>query len=109
MELVSFDARSLPGQVLVRWETGSELGALGFNLRRSTSLDGEQTLLNESLIPSKSLGGMGASYEFIDADVQPGASYFYWLEFIDGSGKTPIGPAQVTTRSTWLFLPLVKR
>jgi hypothetical protein len=106
--LMDFDARSLPGQVLVRWETGSELDAIGFNLYRSTSLDGVRTSLNEALIPSKSVGGMGASYEFIDADVQPGVDYYYWLEFVDGAGMPPSGPAQVKAGSSWLFLPAIR-
>jgi hypothetical protein len=46
------------------------------------------------LIPAQGTPAIGASYSFTDGDVEPGASYDYWLVDIDTSGKWTVhGPA----------------
>ena len=97
------------GQVQIYWETALELDAIGFNLFRATDPDGELVQINPELIPSQAFGGlMGASYEFIDRDVQTGQTYYYWLEFIDIEGKTVFGPMQAILQFG-IYLPLVTR
>jgi hypothetical protein len=98
VNLASFTAISQPDHVLVDWQTVAELGNLGFNLLRSTSLEGEQVALNAELIPSQAPGsGQGASYSFEDDDVEDGTTYNYWLEDVDTSGTTTRhGPVSVT-------------
>ena len=80
---------------------------IGFNLFRSTNPDGKRVRLNADLIPSKAPGGIiGASYEYLDKDVQAGQKYYYWLEFIDTQGKTVYGPRQVKA-THGLFMPAI--
>jgi protocatechuate 3,4-dioxygenase beta subunit len=107
--LAGFSAEYVPLRVVVSWQTFLELDAIGFNLYRSTSPDGEWLQLNDELIPSQSPGGFGgASYEFIDPDVQPGVTYFYRLVFIDISGETPYGPVSVLAEHN-IFIPFVRK
>jgi uncharacterized repeat protein (TIGR01451 family) len=109
VDLVSFTAASTPWNVVISWETAMESNTLGFNLYRATSLDGERVLLNPDLIPSQSLGGIGAVYQFIDTDIQLGNTYYYWLEFIDASGKTEFGPVPAMILDNRLFLPVIQK
>lgn len=94
VELISFAAVVQGGAVLVTWETASEVDSLGFHLYRADSADGPQARLNEELIPSQSPGGAaGAAYRFVDAAVEPGVVYYYWLEAVDVRGAaTRHGP-----------------
>jgi hypothetical protein len=95
---------------VIHWETALELDTLGFNILRSTSLDGERVQLNEQLIPSQAPGGFGGSYEFVDYDIQPGVTYYYWLAFVETSGEPtpPYGPVQALAERS-IFIPLVRK
>ena len=104
------------GDTLVAcWQTASEVDTLGFNVLRSESGDpGSFTQLNEVLIPSQAPGSpVGASYEWGDAGVEAGHTYFYLLEDIDIHGQaTQHGPVSATLPPTmpyWIYLPLVNR
>jgi hypothetical protein len=73
---------------------------LGFNLYRSTSADGPYVKLNESLIPSQSPGSvLGATYTWVDEDVEPGITYYYKLEDVEVSGvRTLHGPVRASAQ-----------
>lgn len=95
--LASFSAVSAGGQVLLAWETVSELDNAGFNLYRATSDDwGSAALL--TFVPSQAPGSsQGFSYSFTDADVETGLTYWYWLEDVSLTGVTTMhGPVTVT-------------
>lgn len=97
--LAGFSAEGQADRVLVQWDTVSEVGNMGFNLWRSLSPDEPDTQLNASLIPSQGPGSaQGFSYQWIDqADLVPGATYYYWLEDIDLNGVvTRHGPVSAT-------------
>jgi hypothetical protein len=100
VELSSFEAASAGDAIRLAWATGSELDALGFNLFRAESVDGPRSRLNSSFIAAQSPGSpLGATYEFVDSSVSPGATYYYWLEAVDGHGEAQMhGPVseQVT-------------
>jgi hypothetical protein len=82
--LASFTATEGDGQVLLEWETASEIDNIGFNLYRSTSEGGPYVRINDSLIPSKALGSVvGACYSYTDSDVINGTTYYYKLEDVD--------------------------
>ena len=63
------------------------------------------------MIPSQLLIGKAPpfNYEFVDANIQPGVTYYYWLEEIAISGSTVYGPVQVTTPQYGIFLPFLQR
>jgi len=80
--LASFEAQAQTNSILLTWETVSEIDNAGFNLYRSNSSAGPGEL--QAFVPSAAPGSsQGAIYEWTDLDVQPGVTYFYWLEAID--------------------------
>ena len=93
--LDNFEAVAQPHHVLVTWETVSEVSNTGFNLYRALAVDGERTLLAN--VPSQSPGGTaGAAYSYQDYEVQPGQTYWYYLEDLDLSGRATLhGPVSV--------------
>ena len=110
--LVSFTASPGDGQVLLEWETASEIDNAGFYLHRSTAEAGEYVRIGD-FIPSQGDGLMGARYSYLDQDVQNGTTYYYKLESVatDGSSEfhgpvsaTPQGQATMTPTAT--FTPL---
>ncbi len=92
-----FAADPADAQVVLRWETESEVENAGFNIYRSESIDGPFTQINESLIPAQGTPTEGAFYEFTDTDVQNRKTYYYKLEDIDFSGESAVhGPEKAT-------------
>jgi hypothetical protein len=57
---------------------------------------------NSSLIPAQGSATKGASYEFIDTNVQNRKTYYYKLEDIDLNGQSTMhGPVSATPRWIW--------
>ena len=102
VELVYLRATGRETDVLIEWETGSEDTTFGFNLYRAESPElGEAIKLNEQMIPAKSFPDMiGAKYSYLDADVELGVTYHYWLEFLDTGGPVTFGPEAATVGAT---------
>ena len=87
--LASFEAQGQTSSILLTWETVSEIDNAGFNLYRSDSSAGPGEL--QTFVPSAAPGSsQGAIYEWTDLDVQPGGTYFYWLEAIDLNGQATL-------------------
>lgn len=87
--LAAFDAQWNENQVLLTWDTVSEISNLGFNLYRSDSPDQVGELITAQMIPSQSPGSIqGFTYTFADSNVTPGVTYWYTLEDLDMSGAT---------------------
>lgn len=102
VELVYFRATGGETDVLIEWETGSEDTTFGFNLYRAESPElSEAIKLNEQMIPAKAFPEMiGAKYSHVDADVEVGVTYHYWLEFLDTDGPVTFGPEAATVGAT---------
>jgi hypothetical protein len=97
--LAGFSAEGQSDRVQVQWDTVSEMGNVGFNLWRGVAPDEPDTQLNAGLIPSQAPGStQGFSYQWIDqADLVPGATYYYWLDDVDVNGVTTRhGPVSAT-------------
>ncbi len=95
--LASFSAVTDGQQVLVTWETVSEIDNAGFKLYRGTGDDwGSAALL--TFAPSQAPGSsQGFSYSVSDVAVEPGLTYWYWLEDLSLAGvATGHGPVSVT-------------
>jgi hypothetical protein len=75
---------------------------VGFNLYRSTSVDGPYTKLNGALIPSQSPGSIfGAAYTWLDQGVQMDATYYYKIEDVEAGGtRTMHGPTSTSAQNT---------
>ncbi len=94
--LVSFTATAGDGQVLLRWETATEIDNAGFFVRRSIQEAGEYARISP-FIPSQGDGLIGTVYTYLDTDVQNGVTYFYKLEAIENDQDVEFhGPVSVT-------------
>lgn len=93
--LVSFTATPQGQAVLLRWETASEVNMLGFTVWRAESAEGDSVPISD-LIPAEG-DIVGAVYQYTDADVEPGRTYFYWLEAVEVTGASAFhGPVSAT-------------
>jgi hypothetical protein len=85
--LTSFTAAPQAGGILVAWEIAIEIDNVGFNLYRSTSPAGPYVQINDTLIPSQFPGSVfGATYTWLDEDVESGTTHYYKLEDIEVGG-----------------------
>lgn len=80
--------------ITLGWETLSEFNNLGFNLYRSTSLDGTKKKINAEIILCVNPGSTeGAVYSYKDKGLKQKKTYYYWLEAVDLDGTTSLdGP-----------------
>jgi len=93
--LTSFTATVEGQAVVLRWETASEVNMLGFYIWRSTSEGGDYSRIS-GLIPAEG-EIVGASYQFTDANVELGQTYFYKLEAMETNGSSEFyGPVSVS-------------
>jgi len=100
--LSSFNATPKSNEVILIWSTASEINNAGFNLYRSETENGNYTKMNFALIPTKGSSTQGASYEFVDTNVQNRKTYYYKLEDIDLNGSSSMhGPVSATPR--WIL------
>jgi predicted extracellular nuclease len=97
--LAGFEAQGLGDRIVVSWETVSEIDNAGFNLYR-TGAFAEQPEQDDLLayLPSQGPGStQGFAYRYEDLTVQPGESWWYWLEDVSLSGVTTLhGPVSAT-------------
>jgi hypothetical protein len=95
VSLASFDAAQTAGGVEVAWETTSEIDNVGFNLYRSLTPEQPEQWL--AFVPSQAPGGsLGAAYTWLDTDVAPGQTLWYWLSDESVTGVSTLhGPVSV--------------
>jgi len=87
--------------VIVEWETASELDTVGFNLLRSESPDGSYTQVNMELIPTGSDSLSGHQYTYKDSVPKASITYYYILEEVEISGiGNQHGPIEVTAHNS---------
>lgn len=100
IKLDSFEARGLNGKVVLSWKTATEIDNAGFDLYRVEEGQSERVKVNASIIAAKGSVSSGASYSFIDTNVERGKTYLYYLVDIDTSGKTSShGPVKASPLS----------
>jgi hypothetical protein len=73
-------------QIVVQWETETEINTAGFNLYRSDSPDDQLVRLNQEPILSRGDPLTGAEYEFTDVQVRRNQVYYYQLEEVQVDG-----------------------
>ena len=106
IDLISFKAVPTVSNVLLKWQTGSEIDTAGFQLWRADGNSGEYSRITRSLIPGKGDEVTGASYSYKDPNVNLGERYFYKLEDVDQNGAgTFHGPVSATAGSIRLIAP----
>jgi len=91
--LLDFTATALENSIEIVWITNTEFDSIGFHLWRATGKGWKNgdystvTRLTEQLIPAEGNSGAGATYSYIDSDVEPGVTYYYGLEDRNGVGQ----------------------
>jgi hypothetical protein len=88
VELSSFTVTAGSGlSALLEWTTQSETDLLGFNIFRHTEEDLSQAAtLNPFLISDGVPLGSQTTYRYQDLELEPGATYHYWLQSVDLDG-----------------------
>ena len=71
---------------LLRWSTATESENFGYDIYRGESEDGPFERLNEDPIPGAGTTDKRSEYEFVDDQIEPGKTYYYYLESISMSG-----------------------
>jgi len=116
VDMISFEAYSQSGGTQIFWETAIEYDILGFNLYRTTLVEGEEPVfdpdlalkVNDQMIIPR-LGLEGGVYTYTDITSISGEKYAYWLVVSNVDGDTQdFGPALIQT-SYFVSLPLVSR
>ena len=80
--------RQVGTRVEVTWETATEQGTAGFRLYRSEEENGEYEPVEEDHFVESRGGPMsGATYSYIDHQVEDAKTYYYLLEEIELDGS----------------------
>jgi hypothetical protein len=102
VELVSFSGTYKNNQVILEWETASELDNLGFNILRAQETDGLFSEISSFKYNEDLLGlgdsAIGKAYQYVDKDsLQEGMTYIYKLQDVSVNGViTEHGPIAIT-------------
>lgn len=113
ISLLSLAAVPLRNQtVAVRWTTGVELDTFGFDVYRSLdSTWAHAVKVTPQLILGQGSSQAGAAYEWIDTQVDLGATYWYWLVETELAGSQneygPVSARVTNTLANRLYLPLI--
>jgi hypothetical protein len=96
IELSEFAAVFDGSKVKVSWKTETEINNSVFNILRAEAEAGLYVQINGSTIAAQGSPFQGATYEFVDTDVQNGKTYYYKLVDITEYGTaTEHGPVSV--------------
>jgi hypothetical protein len=113
VELNSFTATPGNGEVILEWETASEIDLTSFVVHRGLSSGGRFDPISEE-IPAQGFSHVGSTYSFIDNTVTNGVTYYYQLEALDSAALSemfgplaaiPISPVQSTSTAANSTLP----
>lgn len=103
VELALFQAENYNGKVRLRWITQSERNNVGFNIHRSTSLNGKYEKINGKIIQGAGNSTTTIEYSFIDDRVEVNRRYYYKLEDFNTDGQRGFhGPIEVTVEEVQL-------
>ena len=98
--LVSFTATGNADSITLNWQTGTETDNAGFNIYRATTENGSYTQINDQFIAAKGDPVSGASYTYVDTDVEEDVTYYYKLQDVDLYGYDEWhGPVSATASS----------
>jgi hypothetical protein len=93
----SFNAYEDGGQMVVRWETASEIGTAGFYLVRKDEDNGTYQQVNPTLLTGLLHFPQGGIYRYVDGNAFPGETYTYKLVEVEANGQTHThGPFTIT-------------
>jgi hypothetical protein len=90
--LSSFTAKMVKGNVMLEWETSSEIENLGYIIRRHSIADGSPSIVIASFLTDDALKGQESTtkatkYSYVDKIVEPGKTYLYTLYDVNYEGR----------------------
>ena len=92
VELSIFGAKRdrLTGQVVITWDTQSELNNAGFFIKRSEEKNGKFVVVNPTMIAGAGTTAEKQSYTYTDTSAKPNVVYYYQIEDVslDGNRQT---------------------
>lgn len=92
VELSKFSAARdrVTGQVVITWETQSELNNAGFFIKRSQQRNGQFVVVNPTMIAGAGTVSEKQSYTYTDTTAKPNIVYYYQIEDVslDGNRQT---------------------
>ena len=80
------DASSAPRKNTVRWSTASEVDNFGYDVYRGDTPDGPFVRITPRPIQGAGTSDETHRYVFVDEDIDPRRSYYYFVESIDLRG-----------------------
>jgi hypothetical protein len=108
--LTDFTTIALPQGIQLEWQSAQEQNLLGFNLFRAEAIDGQQERINPQLILGINPGELqGNDYQYLDATVEGGKVYYYWIEWVEEIRSEYFGPAISDIVRFKVWLPLGMR
>ena len=89
VELSKFSAARdrVSGQVIITWETQSELNNAGFFIKRSQQKDSKFVAVNPTMIPGAGTVSEKQSYTYTDTTAKPNIVYYYQIEDVSLDGQ----------------------
>jgi uncharacterized repeat protein (TIGR01451 family) len=97
----SFVAQEVNGAVVLEWTTASEIGTVGFILKRWDGREARFEAVTPRLFPALLTAPQGGTYRYTDAKAETGEDLEYLLVEVEAGGKRiPYGPFRVNTRWT---------
>ncbi len=98
VELSSFTATvDAENMAVLNWITQSETELAGYRIYRNTNETQNQSVCLTTQAIQAVNTSTGASYSFVDEDVEIMGTYYYWLEALELSGSSQLyGPVKVT-------------
>ena len=89
VELSKFGAKRDPltDQVIITWETQSELNNAGFFIKRSQQKDSKFVAINPTMIPGAGTTSEKQTYTYTDTTAKPNIVYYYQIEDVSLDGQ----------------------
>jgi hypothetical protein len=92
VQLADFHVEFYDDHALITWVTGSELGTYGFNIFRAEVAEFSRAQqINPGMIEASG-ERTGNDYYYTDDGLEPGVTYYYWLEIVDPDDHEIFGP-----------------
>jgi hypothetical protein len=82
-------ATPAPGspRIRLKWTTASEVDNYGYFVHRGDAEEGPFKVLNPRAIPGAGNSELPSNYVYEDHAVEPGKTYFYWVESVSTRGE----------------------
>jgi len=74
-------------RIRLKWTTASEVDNYGYFVHRGDAEEGPFKVLNPRAIPGAGNSEVPSNYVYEDHAVEPGKTYFYWVESVSTRGE----------------------